>query len=152
MNTLVAILSAAALISATSVMTYFILRNGWRLMCAARNPHGRVLYAVAAAFATHVVGICLYGLVFYFLATNTDLGTLRDATPEGYEPFTPWVCFYFSAATYSSLGFGDIVPMGELRLIAVMEGLNGLMLIAWTAAYSFLAMEEFWEKPQRRKT
>ena len=71
---------------------------------------------------------------------------------SGYEPFTPWLCFYFSAAIYSSLGFGDIVPMGELRLIAVMEGLNGLMLIAWTAAYSFLAMEEFWEKPQRRKT
>ena len=149
MTGLTAIVCTALLIGVTSLITYAVLRTGWRRMCAANGKHRRVLYAVAAAFFTHVVAICLYGLAYYFLASHAALGTLRDATPGGYEPFTPWLCFYFSAATYSSLGFGDIVPMGELRLVAVMEGLNGLMLIAWTAAYSFLAMEEFWEKPQR---
>ncbi len=34
---------------------------------------------------------------------------------------------------YTSLGFGDIVPLSNGRLLVVVETLTGLVLIAWTA-------------------
>ena len=154
MTVWIAALCTLGLIVATSLLTYEILRVAWFFMSRSRHGRSRVLYALAAAFIAHIICISLYGFMYFVLATYTPLGTLRDATPDSSEPFTFILTIYFSAATYSSLGFGDIVPTGDLRLIAVIEGLNGLLLIGWSVAHSFLAMEEFWEKPlppERRK-
>lgn len=41
-------------------------------------------------------------------------------------------CLYFSAETFTTLGYGDVVPHGDLRLLAGIEALNGLLLIGWT--------------------
>lgn len=54
------------------------------------------------------------------------------------------LCLYFSAETYTSLGYGDVVPGGALRLLAGMEALNGLLLIGWSASFIYIAMERFW--------
>ena len=40
---------------------------------------------------------------------------------------------YFSFAAFTTVGFGDIVPLGPLRLLAGMGALTGLVLITWTA-------------------
>ena len=48
--------------------------------------------------------------------------------------------FYFSLVSYTSLGLGDIVPTGHLRLVAGVEALNGFLLISCSAAYLFLFM------------
>lgn len=66
-------------------------------------------------------------------------GTLGDA-----GRFSLSQCLYFSAETYSSLGYGDVVPGGDLRLLAGVEVLNGLLLIGWSASYTYIAMERFW--------
>ena len=56
---------------------------------------------------------------------------------------------YFSGVVYSSLGFGDIIPIGAGRRFAIAESVLGLVLIAWTASYSYLLMQRNWE--QRRQ-
>ena len=53
-------------------------------------------------------------------------------------------CLYFSVVTYTSLGFGDQIPVSHARLIAGVEALNGLLLIGWTASFTYLAMERYW--------
>ena len=53
-------------------------------------------------------------------------------------------CLYFSVVTYTSLGFGDQVPVSHARLIAGVEALNGLLLIGWSASFTYLAMERYW--------
>ncbi len=53
-------------------------------------------------------------------------------------------CLYFSVVTYTSLGFGDQIPVAHARLIAGVEALNGLLLIGWTASFTYLAMERYW--------
>jgi hypothetical protein len=53
-------------------------------------------------------------------------------------------CLYFSVVTYTSLGFGDHVPVSHARLIAGVEALNGLLLIGWSASFTYLAMERYW--------
>ena len=52
----------------------------------------------------------------------------------------------------SSLGHGDIYPLGGLRLMAGIETITGLMVIAWPASFTYLAMEKFWDLhgPRRR--
>lgn len=61
-------------------------------------------------------------------------------------------CLYFSAETYTTLGFGDLTPAGPVRLLAGVEALNGLLLIGWSASYTYIAMERFWSAgtPGRR--
>ncbi len=44
---------------------------------------------------------------------------------------------YFSAVTYATIGYGDIVPPEEWRLIAAMEGLTGILMCAWSGGYFF---------------
>jgi hypothetical protein len=58
-------------------------------------------------------------------------------------------CLYFSAETFTSLGFGDVTPVGPIRLLAGLEALNGLLLIGWSASFTYIAMERFWERDTR---
>jgi hypothetical protein len=52
-------------------------------------------------------------------------------------------CFYFSMATVTTFGIGDLHPCGAMRLVASVESLNGLVLIGWSASFTYLTMEEF---------
>lgn len=57
--------------------------------------------------------------------------------------------FNFSAETYTTIGLGDIYPLGPLRLITGIEALNGLLLIGWSASFTYLAMQKFWDIRER---
>jgi hypothetical protein len=59
--------------------------------------------------------------------------------------------FYFSMATYTTLGIGDLHPSGVMRLIAGIESLNGLVLIGWSASFTYLTMEELWGRGASEK-
>jgi hypothetical protein len=56
---------------------------------------------------------------------------------------TSWRVSY-SAIVYTTVGFGDIVPVGPIRFMAGMEGLTGLVMITWSASYAFLEMHRDW--------
>ena len=42
---------------------------------------------------------------------------------------------YFSTVTFSTLGYGDIVPPDRWQLLCGLEGINGFLLIGWSTAY-----------------
>lgn len=42
---------------------------------------------------------------------------------------------YFSTVTFSTLGYGDIVPPEGWQLLCGLEGINGFLLIGWSTAY-----------------
>jgi hypothetical protein len=46
---------------------------------------------------------------------------------------------YFSTVTFSTLGFGDVVPNESWRLFAALEAVNGFLLIGWSTAYLIAA-------------
>jgi hypothetical protein len=50
---------------------------------------------------------------------------------------------YFSTVTFSTIGYGDIVPAAEWRLLASLEGVNGFLLIGWSTAYLVAAGTRF---------
>jgi hypothetical protein len=99
----------------------------------------KVLIALFAALGSHILQISLFGLAFYILHHAFGLGMLGGAFVDRYASY-----FYFSAETYTSLGFGDIYPAGEIRILAGIEALTGLLMISWSASFSYLEMRRFW--------
>jgi hypothetical protein len=51
-----------------------------------------------------------------------------------------------SAMTYTTVGFGDVVPVGAIRFVAGLEALTGLVMITWSASYTFLEMQRDWSR------
>ena len=42
---------------------------------------------------------------------------------------------YFSTSTFATVGFGDVAPAPEWRLLASMEGVAGFLIIGWSTVY-----------------
>jgi hypothetical protein len=108
------------------------------------RARAKLIIVIFGAFIAHAIEIVFYGIAFYLLARYLGAGTLGD---PGQLSFSR--CIYFSGETYTSLGYGDVVPDGALRLLAGMEALNGLLLIGWTASYTYIAMERFWDNADK---
>lgn len=137
---LIVILSCCALIALTTLIHYEIFRTAnARLPVLAIPNRTKLLAVMFAAFVAHAAEIAVYGAAFYLLISRMDVGTLSGSTAFSLDS-----CLYFSAETYTSLGFGDITPVGPIRLLAGVESLNGLLLIGWSASFAYIAMERFW--------
>lgn len=52
--------------------------------------------------------------------------------------------FYFSAITFTTVGYGDIFPTGGLKIIAAIESHVGLMMIAWSGTFAFFFLKSNW--------
>jgi Ion channel len=44
---------------------------------------------------------------------------------------------YFSIVTYATIGYGDVVPPPDWRLVAAIEGLTGVLLLGCSSAMVF---------------
>jgi hypothetical protein len=51
---------------------------------------------------------------------------------------TPLV--YFAFSNYTTLGYGDVLPTPEWRLLAPITALNGIMLIGWSTALVYAVL------------
>lgn len=136
---LIIVLASAVLVVATSFIHYEVLRglNAW--LPRVRVPRRALLVVVIlCAFLAHAAEMALYGLSFWVLIGHLGQGAFTGGAPSLAS------ALYFSAETYTSLGFGDLTPMGPVRLLAGVEALNGLLLIGWSASFTYLCMERFW--------
>lgn len=43
--------------------------------------------------------------------------------------------FYFSAVTYTTTGYGDLVLAPEWRLVGAVEALTGILMCGWSTAF-----------------
>ncbi|MBE2244797.1 MAG: two pore domain potassium channel family protein [Burkholderiaceae bacterium] len=139
---LIVVLACALLLSATTFIHYDALRGLSRWLPVLRiASRSKLLIVLLAAFVAHALEIGVYGAALFFL-----IGTLGIGGLAGTLGFSFLHCLYFSAETYTSLGCGDLVPVGPVRLLAGTETHNGLLLIDWSASYTYLAMERFWRE------
>jgi hypothetical protein len=53
--------------------------------------------------------------------------------------------FYFSAVTYTSIGYGDLVLAKPWRLLAPIEGLTGILMCGLSAAVYFAIVSRMYE-------
>ena len=102
-------------------------------------PRFRVLCGIFGAFLAHVAEIWLFAFAYYLLLRLEGSGELG-----GNFDGSLLDCSYFSFSNYTSLGYGDIEPFGNIRFLASLEALIGLILIGWTASFMYIEMQKFW--------
>ena len=135
-----AMAAATFLVVVTILMHYEVLRvTSDHLLDLPIAPRARIIVVVVAAFAAHTAEVWLYGLAYWIFIELFGLGGFGGQAVAGFED-----SLYFSAVTYTSLGLGDYYPTRALRLIAGVEALNGLVLIGWSASFTYIAMEKYW--------
>lgn len=124
----------------TTIIHYEVLRIlNSRLPYMSIPRRNRLLVVIFGAFFAHAIEILLYALAIFLLVRVVDLGTLGNTARVSMS-----TALYFSAETYTSLGYGDFLPGGDLRMLCGAEALNGLLLIGWSVSYTYIAMERFW--------
>jgi len=133
-------LTCALLIALTTLIHYETLtRLNAHLPSLRIRDGSKLLVVIFGVFFAHIVEIAVYGGALYGLARYGGVGTL-----QGPGEFSLLNCLYFSAETYTTLGFGDLTPVGPVRLLAGLEALNGLVLVGWSASFTYISMERFW--------
>ena len=143
---LLAMAVTVILVALTILVHYEILRvTSAHLSELPIPPHGRIIVVVGAAFLAHTIEVWLYGGAYWLLVFRLGLAGFGGQSVTDFED-----ALYFSAVTYTSLGFGDLYPVSHMRLVAGVESLNGLVLIGWSASFTYLAMQRYWPLHERR--
>ncbi|MEM9529994.1 MAG: potassium channel family protein [Pseudomonadota bacterium] len=126
---LFAIMLSAALALLTIVFHSEVLLLIERISLRTRSKRKRLILIWISLLTAHAIEIWLYAGAFW-AGDQLGLGDLNsDGTLVDYV--------YFSAMVFTTVGFGDIIPTGELRMLAGTEALTGLCLIAWSATATY---------------
>lgn len=137
---LIVLSASVALVVVTILVLYETLRlTSEHLADLPVRPRWRIIAVVLAAFAGHTVAVWVYAGAYWLLVLRLGIGAFAGAPIETFED-----CLFVSVVAYSSLGYGDHVPTGHARLLTGVEALNGLLLIGWSASFTYLAMERYW--------
>jgi hypothetical protein len=77
------------------------------------------LAVILGLFVLHGVEIWLYAFLYEAISAVEGL---REAV-------------YFSTITYAAIGYDDAAMAEQWRLIAAIEGINGIIMIGWSTAF-----------------
>jgi hypothetical protein len=105
-----------------------------RVPAPAHRERGRALVDLFERRSTADLVILWFGTIFacavlYWLLSKTPIGGLR----EGSGPIDGGLhglltALYFSFVTATSVGFGDVTPLGSIRALAIAEAVVGLLV------------------------
>lgn len=137
---IIAAVGSFALICTTLLVHFAVLRliSTQLPQCSQCKPYV-VPLAIGVIFLAHLIEIGVYALAYDWLSSAAEVGELLG---QGTTNFMDY--FYYSTVMYTSLGIGDVYPIEHLRIISGLETLNGLILIGWSTAFTFLIMRRYW--------
>lgn len=99
-----------------------------------------VVAGVFLLFAAHSLEIWLFAAGIYIAKNVLLLGGLEGAFNETSADY-----LYISVVTYASVGYGDIRPTGFIRTMCGFEALTGILMMAWSAAYTVSRIQQHWQ-------
>ena len=85
---------------------------------------------VSILMVTHTLEVIVWALAY----------SIVDAAPPGTD------LVYFAFVNYATLGYGDVVPLAQWRLLGPIAALNGALLLGWSTAVIF---EVLWKTLER---
>lgn len=109
------------------------------------SPRRRLLVVMFGVFFAHTVEVWLFAICFYLMDSVDRFGGFRGEPIQSVFDY-----LYFASISYTSVGYGDIYPVGPLRLVTGLSALCGLLMIGWSASFTYLVMEKFWQLHGRR--
>jgi hypothetical protein len=105
------------------------------------HHRAKILALIFAQLSLHILEIWMFAVAAFLLTQWLGFGAILPVPSGGYLDFV-----YFSAITYTTVGFGDFVPAGPVRFLAGTEALSGFVLITWSASFTFLEMQRYWDR------
>ncbi len=94
------------------------LRWTWLFICIA-----------AWVILLHLSEITAWAFLYFLLHAMPDLQS----------------AFYFSAVTYTTTGYGDLVLPEQWRLVGGIEALTGILMCAWSSGFFFAVVGRMYE-------
>ncbi len=79
-------------------------------------------------FAVWILSMVLFAGIFYFVTFNPENTIMYLDEPITHDLHGFWTVVYFSFITATTAGFGDIIPLGISKYIAVFEMIVGLVI------------------------
>ena len=134
------ILVLISLTTALHLQAWRALRHGLRHL--AHRPGLATLMMIFSLVLVHTAEVALFAVGYGWSIQWANVGSLAGNLTGGWRDYA-----YFSASVYTTMGFGDVVPVGRVRLIAGMESITGLLMIAWSGSFTYLQMQRLWGKP-----
>lgn len=107
------------LIGLSRIVRLLVLLEGARDGLSLTTRMSYMGVVVCCLFALHLVEIGVYAIIY--------------ASAGAVPPFDS--ALYFSAVTFTTIGYGDVTVEGPWRLFAALEGLTGIILVSWSAAF-----------------
>lgn len=102
-------------------------------------PRFRVLLVMFALLGVHSLEVAIFAVGLLVAVDGGYLGHVAGAQDLGFAD-----ALYISATTYTTVGYGDLAPVGPIRLIMGLEALTGFLLLTWSASFTFLEMQRYW--------
>jgi len=115
--------------------------SSWMAKRSEHHSRRKVLYGIYVVLALHILEIWIFGLSVWLLLKYPESGNVAGA-----HPLNLFDCVYLSAVTYTTVGFGDVAPVGAIRFMAGTMALTGFVMITWSASFTYLEMARFWRK------
>jgi hypothetical protein len=88
---------------------------------------------ILAVFVAHVIEIWIWAGFYYFKTSISEILTLEAA-------------MYFSTASFTTVGFGDLVLSEDWRLLSSFEATNGMILFGWSTAFIFAVVRRVYSE------
>jgi hypothetical protein len=77
----------------------------------------------------HLIEVSIWALFYHWRGAMPDLQS----------------SFYFSAVTYTTTGYGDLVLPSEWRLVGAVEALTGILMCGWSTGFLFAVVSRIFE-------
>ena len=90
----------------------------------------RLIRVAGVAILLHLIEIMVWG---FFYTWKQGMPDLQSA-------------IYFSAVTYTTTGYGDLVLPPEWRLVGGVEALTGILMCGWSTGFFFAVVSRMFEK------
>lgn len=122
----------------SSFLHYEAIHRLDRLARRSRSAYPALLFVISGLVGLHLVEIGIYAVIFRLADATLSLGDfVGKAMPSAMD------YFYYAAEAYASLGYNNVVPTGEMRLITSITPLNGLLLLTWSGSFLFSLVEDW---------
>ena len=99
---------------------------------ATKSPHPSLLLiitmiaTVSVLMAAHVLEVIVWSLAY----------SIVDAAPAGTN------LVYFAFVNYATLGYGDVTPVEDWKLLGPITAMNGALMFGWSTAVIFEVLQK----------
>ena len=95
---------------------------------------------------THITEIIIFAVGYQLILLEPGFGTISGVESPTFVDY-----IYYSSVVYTTLGFGDLIPQGLVRIFTSIESLTGLSLVAWSTSAAFIEIQEMNRKKSTLK-